>query len=154
MNPNESIIDRFYTAFQQLDGDGMAACYHEDIHFSDPVFTDLRGPAAGAMWKMLCASAKGFDLVFSDVQADDTSGKAHWEARYVFSATGRRVLNRIDAAFRFQEGKIIRHRDDFSFWKWSIMALGPVGLALGWSPMLKNKVRRQAAAGLKKFMSA
>jgi len=154
MNPNETVIDRFYTAFQQLDGKGMAACYHETIHFSDPVFPDLRGPAAGAMWQMLCANAKDFELRYSGIRADDTHGTAHWEAEYEFSATGRRVHNRIEATFGFQEGKVIRHQDEFSFWKWSIMALGPVGLALGWSPMLKNKVRRQAAAGLKKLMNA
>ncbi|MCB0245996.1 MAG: nuclear transport factor 2 family protein, partial [Anaerolineae bacterium] len=60
--------------------------------------------------------------------------------------------NRIDASFRFQDGKIIQHRDSFSFWRWSSMALGPVGMLLGWSPLVKNKVRRQAAHNLERFI--
>lgn len=90
--------------------------------------------------------------MFSETQADDTVGKVHWEATYIFSATGRKVHNRIDASFRFQDGKIIRHHDSFSFWRWSSMALGPVGTLLGWSPLVKNKVRRQAAQNLEKYI--
>ena len=122
-NPNAEIIERFYSCFQKLDGDGMAQCYHEDVVFSDPVFPELRGAKAGAMWKMLCSQAKEFELTFSDVQADATNGRAHWEAKYVFSTTGRNVHNKINASFRFQDGKIIHHNDSFHFWTWSFMAL-------------------------------
>ncbi len=152
MHPNEKLITTFYSCFQQLDADGMAACYHKNIRFSDPAFPDLQGAEAGAMWKMLCAQAKGFELSFSDISADDTTGKAHWEAKYDFTATHRRVHNRIDAKFKFQDGKIIQHEDTFNFWRWSFMALGPVGLMLGWTPILRSKVRQQAAKGLEKFI--
>lgn len=152
MHPNIALIERFYSCFKVLDGDGMAQCYHDQIEFSDPVFPALKGSKAGAMWKMLCSQAQGFELVFSEAQADDTAGTAHWEATYIFSATGRNVHNRIDASFRFQDGKIIQHRDSFSFWRWSSMALGPVGMLLGWSPLVKNKVRRQAAHNLERFI--
>ena len=152
MHPNIALIERFYSCFKVLDGDGMAQCYHDQIEFSDPVFPALKGAKAGAMWKMLCSQARGFELVFSEAQADDTAGTAHWEATYIFSATGRNVHNRIDASFRFQDGKIIQHRDSFSFWRWSSMALGPVGMLLGWSPLVKNKVRRQAAQNLERFI--
>ena len=62
-----------------------------------------------------------------------------------------KLIERFYACFRFQDGKIIRHRDRFDFWRWSRMALGPAGLILGWSPMLKNKVRRQAAKSLARY---
>jgi hypothetical protein len=152
MHPNGKLINTFYTCFEQLDAQGMAACYHADICFSDPVFPDLRGSQVGAMWKMLCSQAKGFELSFSNISANDKIGKAHWEAKYDFTATHRRVHNRINAEFKFQDGKIIEHQDSFNFWKWSFMALGPVGLMLGWSPMLRSKVRLQAAKGLEKFI--
>ena len=29
------LINDFYTAFKNLDGEGMAACYHDDIIFED-----------------------------------------------------------------------------------------------------------------------
>lgn len=55
MHPNIALIERFYSCFKVLDGDGMAQCYHEQIEFSDPVFPKLEGSKAGAMWKMLCS---------------------------------------------------------------------------------------------------
>ncbi|MBA2440131.1 MAG: hypothetical protein H0V50_05600, partial [Thermoleophilaceae bacterium] len=57
------------------------------------------------------------------------------------------------ATFRFTGGLIAEHRDEFSFGAWSRQALGPVGLALGWTPLLKAKVRRQARQGLDEFMA-
>ena len=53
------LIERFYQAFDNGDGDTMAACYAPDVHFSDPVFPDLRGSQAGAMWRMLTEHARG-----------------------------------------------------------------------------------------------
>jgi len=152
MLPNTDVIETFYSCFQKLDGDGMVQCYHENIEFADPIFPDLRGSKVGAMWKMLCSQAQGFELTFNGIQSDDTTGRVHWEARYIFSMTGRRVHNKIDTTFQFQDGKIIQHHDTFDFWKWSFMALGPVGLLLGWSPVVKNKVRKQAAKNLERFI--
>jgi ketosteroid isomerase-like protein len=154
MHPNEELINTFYTAFQRLDAEAMARCYHADIRFSDPVFPGLSQMEVAAMWKMLCSQAKNFELTFTDVQANENKGKAHWEARYDFSATGRRVHNKIEAEFEFQDGKIIKHTDSFRFWKWSRMALGPAGLLLGWTPLLRKKVQRQARERLARFMNS
>jgi ketosteroid isomerase-like protein len=148
MNANEAVIRRFYEAFQKRDAAAMAACYAPDVRFSDPVFTDLRGPDAGAMWRMLCERGKDLRLEFRDVRADAASGSAHWEAWYTFSATGRKVHNVIDASFEFRDGRIARHIDRFDLYRWSRQALGPAGLLLGWSPLLQNKVRAMAAKGL------
>ena len=153
MKKNTELIEKFYSAFQKLDSDSMVECYHDDIEFSDPAFPNLRNSDAGSMWKMLCSQAKDFELSFSDIKADETTGSAHWEAKYLFSMTGRMVHNRIDATFRFQDGKIIQHNDHFNFWKWSSMALGPVGMVLGWSALLKNKVRKQADKNLKRYIA-
>lgn len=90
-------------------------------------------------------------LEVSGIGADDTRGRAHWDARYTFSATGRKVLNRIDAAFEFRDGRIVRHVDRFDFWRWSRQALGLPGLLLGWSAALREKVRARAAKGLADF---
>lgn len=154
MHPNEELIGNFYTSFQKLDAEAMIRCYHPDIRFSDPVFSNLSASEAGAMWRMFCSQAKNFEVTFADVQADDRTAKAHWEARYDFSSTGRRVHNRIDAEFGFQDGKIIKHTDTFDFWKWSSMALGPVGFLLGWTPMLRKKVQKQARERLARFMNS
>jgi ketosteroid isomerase-like protein len=153
MHPNAALIDRFYAAFAARDAAGMAACYHPDVVFNDPAFGELRGAQAGAMWAMLLERGKDLQVTWSDVQADDSSGRAHWDARYTFSQTGRRVLNRIDAEFAFRDGLIARHTDRFGFWRWARQALGPAGLLLGWTPMLQNKVRATARAGLEKYMA-
>ena len=152
MHANAETIRRFYTAFQARDSAGMANAYHPDIHFSDEVFTDLRGAEASAMWRMLCERGKDLRIEFRDVEADDRTGSAHWEAWYTFSATGKQVHNVIDAEFEFREGRIVLHRDRFSFWKWAAQALGPIGWLLGWTPMLKRRVRQRAAKNLQAFV--
>ena len=148
-------VERFYASFAKLDGAAMQACYAPDATFDDEAFS-LKGPAQiGGMWRMLCdtTKAKGmahWKLVVSDI----TAHSAHWEAHYLFSATGRLVHNRIDAAFTFDgHGLITTHRDRFDFWAWSRQALGTPGLLLGWSPFLRNKVRAQAAANLQRFLA-
>lgn len=152
MHPNAALIHRFYDSFAALDAAGMQACYHPDVVFSDPAFGELRGRRAGAMWAMLCGRAKDLRVTASDVQADDQRGRAHWEAHYTFGQTGRPVHNRIDAEFEFRDGLIIRHTDTFDFYAWARQALGPAGLLLGWTPILRNKVRQTALAGLDKYM--
>lgn len=148
---NAELIGRFYQAFQQLDAETMASCYTEDVRFSDPVFTDLRGADAGDMWRMLCAKAQGFTLTFEGVMADDHSGRARWVATYTFSQTGRTVVNLIEASFRFRDGKICEHRDHFDLWRWARQALGSKGLLLGWTPFVQNAIRQQAGKGLAAF---
>jgi hypothetical protein len=105
------------------------------------------------MWRMLCEGATDLEIVHRDVRADVDRGSAHWDADYTFSATGRPVHNEIDADFRFTDGLIAEHVDRFDLWKWTRQALGPVGIALGWSPPVQNKVRAQARARLDEFMA-
>lgn len=150
MHANAQLVERFYTAFARRDWAGMAACYHPEVHFSDEVF-DLHGADAGLMWRMLCTSGRDLAIESSGVEADERKGRAHWDARYTFSATGRKVLNRIDARFEFRDGLIVRHVDRFDFWTWARQALGLPGLLLGWSGFLKAQVRAKAAAGLAAF---
>lgn len=131
----------------------MAACYASDARFSDPVFQELRGPRIGAMWRMLCERATDLELEATDIQARGAEGSAHWEARYTFSATGRRVHNVIDASFSFSGGLFQRHQDSFNLYAWTRQALGARGLLLGWTPFVQRRVRAQAARGLDAFIA-
>ncbi|MCA1833572.1 MAG: nuclear transport factor 2 family protein [Actinobacteria bacterium] len=153
MNANEELVARFYSAFQRKDADAMAACYHPEVTFSDPVFQNLHGEHAGNMWRMLCA--RGADLVveFREVQGTDQNGSAHWEAWYTFGATGRKVHNVIDSAFEFRDGKIIKHTDRFDFPKWAAQALGLSGRLLGRTSFLLSKVRSTGMKALAEFES-
>ena len=159
MHPNAQTLTKFYSAFATLDTDTMATCYADEVAFDDEVFS-LRGKAeVMGMWRMLCEAtrAKGRDvwkLEFGAINANAAQGQAHWDAHYRFSATGRMVLNRIDGVFSFNpQGLITRHRDSFNFWSWSRQALGTPGMLLGWTPFLRNKVRAQALANLRKFLA-
>jgi len=44
--PHAALVQRFYAAFDARDAEAMAACYHPDVVFSDPVFGELRGERA------------------------------------------------------------------------------------------------------------
>jgi hypothetical protein len=129
----------------------MGACYGERTRFSDPVFPDLDAAGARAMWTMLCERGKDLQIELGTVAANDRAGTAHWEAYYTFSGTGRAVHNRIDARFTFDGGTILEHRDSFDLWAWSAQALGLKGRLLGWTPMVKSAIRRQAAASLTSY---
>lgn len=153
MHPHAALVQRFYAAFKALDAEGMAACYHRDVVFQDPVFGELRGDRARDMWRMLAARAKDFALDVSDVRADEHAGSARWVATYTFGKTGRRVRNVIDARFAFRDGLIARHTDAFDLWKWTRMALGPTGVLLGWTPMVQGRIRAEARKGLDDFVA-
>ncbi|NRF69505.1 nuclear transport factor 2 family protein [Aquincola sp. S2] len=148
-------IRRFYSAFARLDGAAMQAAYAPDASFEDEVFTLQGRPQIGGMWRMLCdaTKAKGRDVWRLEASAV-TDRSAHWEAHYRFSATGRLVHNIIEAEFELgRDGLIRRHRDRFNFWRWSRQALGTPGVLLGWTPMLRNGVRAQAAKNLEAFLA-
>jgi ketosteroid isomerase-like protein len=150
----ENLIVRFYTAFAKADWQTMAECYHENAVFSDPVFTDLKGREIAAMWRMLIERSKGnLDIAFSNVVADEQKGKAEWVAEYFFSATGRRVINRIHAEFEFKEGKIFRHTDQFNLHKWASQALGIKGKLLGGFAFFHQKLQKTARQGLDGFIA-
>ena len=153
-HPNATLLTGLYNAFAARDGDAMASAYTPDAAFSDPVFTDLHGKEVGAMWKMLCSRAKDLRVEARDISASDLEGKAHWEAWYTFTKTGRPVHNVIDATFEFRNGRIAVHRDQFDLWKWAGQALGTSGKLLGWSPIIQGAVRKQAREGLAKYMGS
>lgn len=149
---NEATIRRLYAGLDSHDGEAMASCYASDARFTDPVFPDLTGAQAGDMWRMLASRATDLAVDLPEAKADAEAGAARWIATYTFGATGRNVVNRVRSDFRFNSaGLIVEQHDDFPFWRWSRQALGPAGLVLGWTPLLRSKVRANAAAELARF---
>jgi ketosteroid isomerase-like protein len=147
-HPNAELIERFYEAFQRRDAEAMGACYADDVVFSDPAFGELRGEEARDMWRMLVQRAQDFSLTYDVVDANERTGSAQWVARYLFSQSGRSVVNRIQAQFVFRDGRIAEHRDTFDLWRWSQQALGLKGVLLGWTPVVQRAIRAQARKGL------
>lgn len=151
-NTNEQIIKTFYEGFKNKNYQVMQNCYTDNATFNDEVFVNLSAKQVRAMWQMLITRGKDLNLEFSNIKADEKSGSAEWIATYTFSTSGKKVTNKIKASFLFENGKIIKHTDQFDFYKWSRQAFGSTGLLLGWTPFFKNKVRKQAAKNLSEFM--
>lgn len=149
---NQSIIEQFYIAFQNKDAEAMVALYHDDIEFTDPAFGLLKGERAKGMWRMLCQNATDLKIEFSGIEASENTGKAHWEAYYTFSKTGRKVHNIIDANFEFKDGKIIKHTDHFNLKRWAGQAMGWKGKLFGGASFFKKKLHEQTNRLLDKFM--
>lgn len=153
MNGNQALIEKFYTAFQNLDDKTMNSCYADEIVFSDPVFGFLRGDEVRAMWTMLCKNAKDFSLNFSNIHSvDEEYFTCEWTATYTFSRTGRKVVNHVKAFMKIKDGKIIEHSDGFRISKWIAQAFGWKGMWLGWTGFMKRKVQCAARKSLERFM--
>ena len=131
----------------------MQSCYADHATFSDAVFKNLNAAEVKAMWEMLIMKGKDLRIEFGQITASAASGTAHWDAYYTFSATGKKVVNKIDAHFEFEAGKITKHTDTFDFYTWAKQALGTSGLLLGWTGFLQRKVSAQAMNNLRAFMA-
>ena len=113
----------------------------------------------GAMWQMVCQTIRNggqavWRLETHEVEAaGGERGSARWEARYRSGAAGRMVHNVVEAEFTFEDGLIVTHAESYDFWRWSRQALGSTGLMMGWTPMLRNQVRRQAQGKLERFLA-
>ncbi|MEQ9404227.1 MAG: nuclear transport factor 2 family protein [Cyclobacteriaceae bacterium] len=150
---SKQTLEKFYNAFIEGDSKTMSECYHENATFSDPAFRNLNTDQVRSMWAMLIERSKGnLEIDYHSVIADEKVGQCTWEARYPFSKTGNQVHNIIHATMEFEDGLIVRHTDQFNFWRWSSMALGAPGKLLGWSPFLRNKVSKMAMHSLKEYM--
>jgi ketosteroid isomerase-like protein len=150
---NNQLIERFYEAFGRCDGAAMTACYAPDVHFHDPAFGDVHGAEVGAMWRMLTGRATELKIELHEHEAGEETGSAHWIARYTFS-TGRPVVNDIRASFRFADGLIADHVDDFDFRRWARQALGPTGTLVALVPPMRSAARRKARSQLDDFMES
>lgn len=131
----------------------MIECYHDDIIFEDPAFGILKGEEAKNMWRMLCKTQKGkdFKVMYSNIEYFSEVGKAHWEAFYTFSKTGRKVHNVINASFKFKDGKITNHVDRFNLYRWAKQAMGFKGFLIGWTAFFKRKLNNQTRFLLSEF---
>lgn len=147
----DDVINTFYEGLAARDGDAMVSCYHDKVVFEDPAFGELQAEDACAMWQMLCASGTDLSLTHKILESGENTATVNWVAKYTFSTTGRKVTNDVTATLKFDGDKIIDHRDSFSFYKWSSQALGLPGQLLGWTPIIKSKVRATTRKNLDAF---
>jgi ketosteroid isomerase-like protein len=148
MNRNEETMRRFYHAFQQLDAATMQQCYAGKVIFYDPVFEDLVDDEVRLMWEMLCTRAQDLSVSFTNITADEEYGNCDWEAHYRFARTGRKVINKVRAHMRFENGKIVEHSDQFKLSSWCSQALGLSGVLFGGMGWFQRRVRKSAQRAL------
>ena len=153
MKTKSQVVTEFYTAFQHRDAELMAQCYADDVTFQDPAFGKLNGEEAKDMWRMLCGNAKDLKVTFEIMEETEENVKAYWEANYTFSRTGRRVHNKVDATFTFENGLISTHKDQFNLWHWSQQALGTAGFLIGWSGSFRKKFQKETRKMLTQYRS-
>jgi len=150
---NKEIITKFYNAFSNHNAGIMADFYDDNIQFEDPAFGILKGNKAKNMWKMLIEISKGnLKITVDNIKSDENFGSADWKAEYIFSQTKRKVVNNVHAEFQFENGKIIKHKDSFDFYKWSCQALGIIGCLVGKSKVFKFILKKRTNSMLKKYM--
>ena len=102
---------------------------------------------------MLCEQGKDLRVEFSDVEYDDETGKAKWEAWYTLSLTKRKIHNQISASFELKDGLIIKHVDTFNLHAWAKQAFGFNGWLLGGTSFFKRQFQTQARKSLGKYKS-
>jgi ketosteroid isomerase-like protein len=149
-----NLAETFYKAFAAKDAGTMASLYADNARFSDPAFPDLRGEAVRNMWRMLCSRSKDLKVEFKVRNASKENIGVDWTATYTFAKTGRLVKNRVHTVMTIRDGRIIWQRDEFNFWRWSAQALGPMGTLLGWTPLVRRSVQKQAMLALKAWTEA
>ncbi len=141
---NKQIIESFYRAFAEGDGEKMVSFYHDNIEFQDPAFGLLKGENAKNIWRMLTRRGKDATKInYKNIIAHDHKGSTSWTAEYRFPDTGRKVINKINASFEFKEGKIYRHTDHFDLWRWSRQALGLPGYLIGYTKFFQKKLQQK-----------
>lgn len=152
-------IQRLYAALERREGEAMQALYAPQATFDDPLYSLHGAQEIGAMWRMVCRSARKRSrdewlLIADDLHVEGGRGSAHWEATYLHGTSDRRVHIVVDAAFEFAaDGLILHHVDHFDFRAWARQALGWPGQLFGGLPPLHRFARRQAAERLARFLA-
>jgi len=147
---HQELLEHFYHCLKTKNAEGMIACYHDDIEFTDPAFGRLKGTEAKNMWLM--SKGKNLAIDYSNISADAEMGKGHWTATYTFSKTNRNVINKITSTFEFKDEKIIQHVDTFDLHIWAKQALGIKSNVLYALGILKSSIQRKSKKTLHTFI--
>jgi hypothetical protein len=95
MNYNESILFKFFKAFENVNAIEMCACYHPKIQFNNPIFGSLTTNEVCDMWQMLMdSSVKNLKINFSEIQANEYIGTVQWIARYNFGKKTEKLFTK------------------------------------------------------------
>ncbi|WP_026389784.1 nuclear transport factor 2 family protein [[Acholeplasma] multilocale] len=138
MNKKE-LMESFYEAFSKGDWKTMNSFYADNTTFTDSIFKGLNHEQVTAMWKMLLENNEDMSVEFTIIE-DNDDFKVNWIVTYKFGPKRRKVINSVLASFEIENDKIVKHKDEFNFYKWSKQSLGLVGFLFGWTKWFNKKV--------------
>jgi len=117
-----------------------------DAHFEDIAFRLKGRERIRQMWQFVCS--RDVQVSFDSIVADDRQGTGHWVASYIFTDTGRPVVNDITSQFTFRDGLIQAHKDRCDALAWARQAFPfPASLLVGLiGPLRRRKAAQKLAA--------
>lgn len=122
--PGET-VRAFYDAFEKQDLKSIEQLYSPNVKFQDAIFKYDDRKGTMGMWGNILSDPKTkISFEVHKVEGDVVTG--HWKADY--EVFGRKVHNEIDTRMVVKDGKIVEHRDSFSWDKWAKQALPAGGL--------------------------
>ncbi|ANH80850.1 cyclase [Niabella ginsenosidivorans] len=149
---NIEIIDRFFTAFGNLNDRDLNALYSDDVIYSDPLFGLLQGQQVKEKWELVCKSVKELQLtVIKKEEIDHEYATCQWKAEYVSASTGKPVIFYSKSFMRFADGRITEHSEGFRLTQWIAQVYGIKGRLFGWLNFMKRKVQAEYQERLNKY---
>jgi ketosteroid isomerase-like protein len=134
------VASRFYEALASQDMEAVKQLYAPGATFRDPIF-ELKDGEAPAMWAGLFKTAKLERMTHEAPVVHGNQVTVAWHADY--TVNGNKVHNDSVATLVIQGGKIVSHRDDWSWKAWARQALAPAPawlLTVG-KPILNGIIR-------------
>jgi SnoaL-like domain len=149
----EQQIRKFYADLEQGRAEACIEQLSAEATFEDPIFGKVAAGEVPSLIRFLCANpSPGRRFEVHEVQIHDHErATLRWTAHYIFPTTGRAVANQIETPMSFRDNRIASYADRFDLWRWMGMALGPVGVLFGWTPILQEKVRSTVHSRFVKF---
>lgn len=159
--PNQQIVEKFLSCYQQHIYEGMQSCLAEKVHFSDFAF-DIRDEKVMAMWRWFCTvyppREKPVDVPeFSILEAVGDSVVAKYRVKYLYGDHQRPVDYFIKSRFTLSNDRIVEQHDEFfsiSEYEFAKMAFGYPTALLALTPLLRKIVQKKAPEKLEQFVHA
>lgn len=127
----EQVARAFYDAFCAGDVATLERLYAPDVRFQDEIFSFQDRAGTMGMWRILLAS-EGARFRYELLSTQGETAKVRWLADY--ELFGRPIHNVIEATLTIREGRVVDHKDAFSWERWSRQAF-PLGGLPTWGPV-------------------
>ena len=133
-----SIVQKFATAFNRQDVDGLLGCFTPTATYRDTFYGEHGGPAAlRAMFERMFREGKDYRWTMDAVVESATRAAAEWTFSYVVTdvvprSVGRHIRFRGMSLFQLEGDRIAAYREYFD--------KGAALLQLGFAPASMAKV--------------